>query len=239
MITVRNVHKAFGTQLLFEAASLQINAGDRFALVGPNGAGKSTFFKMLLGETEPDGGEIQFKRGAVVGYLPQENPPVSECTIVQEVLAHTEDHSGKAEAKAKAILMGLGFKATEFEKKVNTLSGGWAMRVAMARLLLQEPDLIMLDEPTNHLDLDSLFWFQNYLLNYRGAIFLISHDRHFMNAICKAIVSYQLLCECLRRSFVTRQINVYPLLAQQNRSHQTICLGLMQQFFAQGGKPIE
>ncbi len=80
MITVKSVHKAFGAQVLLEEASLQINAGDRYALVGPNGAGKSTFFRMLLGEVEPDGGEILFKRGASVGYLPQENPPVSSET---------------------------------------------------------------------------------------------------------------------------------------------------------------
>lgn len=191
MITVRDVHKAFGSQTLFEDVSLQINAGDRFALVGPNGAGKSTLFKMLLSEVEPDSGEIQFKRGASVGYLPQENPPVSESSVLEESLAHHDDPDGKVTAKAKSILVGLGFKESDFLRKVNTLSGGWAMRVAMARLLLQEPDLLMLDEPTNHLDLESLLWFQDYLTYYRGAIFLISHDRHFLNAVCKAVVSVQ------------------------------------------------
>ena len=191
MITVRSVHKAFGVQTLFEGANLQINSGDRFALVGPNGSGKSTLFKMLLNEVRPDSGEIQFRRGVAVSYLPQENAPVSCLTVVEEVLAMTSDPTGRSEAKAKSILMGLGFKVQDFGRKADTLSGGWAMRAAMARLLLEEPDLLMLDEPTNHLDLESMLWFQNYLLNYRGSIFLISHDRGFINAICRSVVSVQ------------------------------------------------
>ncbi|OGR84855.1 MAG: hypothetical protein A2901_04085 [Elusimicrobia bacterium RIFCSPLOWO2_01_FULL_54_10] len=191
MITVKNVHKSYGLQTLLEEANLQINAGDRYALVGPNGAGKSTFLKMLLSEEFPDEGEIQFKRGITTGYLPQENAPVSDLTVLEDSLAHTEDPDGRMAAKAKAILMGLGFKVTDFERKVNTLSGGWAMRVAMARLLVEEPNLLMLDEPTNHLDLESMLWFQNYLLSYRGSIFLISHDRQFINTVCKAVVSLE------------------------------------------------
>jgi ATP-binding cassette subfamily F protein 3 len=191
MITLRNVSKSFGQQTILEDATLQINQGDRFVLVGPNGAGKSTLFKMLLGEEQADKGDIQLKKNAVVGYLPQENPPVSEETVLEAALAHHEDPDGRVTAKAKAILMGLGFKVEGFEKKVRELSGGWAMRVALARLLLQEPDLLLLDEPTNHLDIDSLFWFQKYLQSYPGAVFLISHERAFINAVCRAIVSLQ------------------------------------------------
>ncbi|OGR52170.1 MAG: hypothetical protein A2049_12750 [Elusimicrobia bacterium GWA2_62_23] len=191
MITLRNVHKSFGNQVLFEDASLQVNEGDRFALVGPNGAGKSTLFKMMLRVEEADDGELQFKKGVVVGYLPQENPPSSEKTVVEEVLDGAEDYDGRLEAEGKSILMGLGFKVDGFTRKVNTLSGGWAMRVAMAKLLLKKPDLLLLDEPTNHLDLDSLMWLEEYLQSYQGAIFVISHDRDFINKICHAIVSLQ------------------------------------------------
>jgi ATP-binding cassette subfamily F protein 3 len=191
MITLRNVNKSFGSQTLFEDASLQVNEGDRFALVGPNGAGKSTLFKMMLRSEEADAGDIQFKKGVVVGYLPQENPPTSERTVVEEVLDGAEDYDGRLEAEGKAILMGLGFKVDGFTRKVNTLSGGWAMRVAMAKLLLKKPDLLLLDEPTNHLDLDSLLWLEDYLQSYQGAIFLISHDRDFINKICHSIVSLQ------------------------------------------------
>ncbi len=191
MITVRNIYKSFSSQVLFEDASLQINEGERFALVGPNGSGKSTLFKMMLREEEADEGEIQFKKGVVVGYLPQENAPTSEHTVVEETLDGVEDYDGRIEAEAKAILMGLGFKVTDFTRRVNTLSGGWSMRVAMAKLLVKKPDLLLLDEPTNHLDLDSLLWLQDYLAGYQGAIFVISHDRAFVNTVCKAIISVQ------------------------------------------------
>ncbi|MCX5796307.1 MAG: ABC-F family ATP-binding cassette domain-containing protein [Elusimicrobia bacterium] len=191
MITLRGVSKSFGQQLLFQDASLQINQGDRYVLVGPNGSGKSTLFKILLGAEEADSGQFTIKRGSKVGYLPQENAPVSEETVLDTALEHHEDPDGRLTAKAKAILMGLGFRVADFDKKLNTLSGGWAMRAAMARLLMQEPDLILLDEPTNHLDIDALFWLQNYLQDYPGAVFLISHDRAFINSVCRAIVSLQ------------------------------------------------
>ena len=191
MITLRNVCKSFGSQVLFEDASLQVNEGDRFALVGPNGAGKSTLFKMMLRAEEADEGELQFKKGVVAGYLPQENPPLSERTVIEEVLDGAEDFDGRLEAEGKAILMGLGFRVEHFTRQVNTLSGGWAMRAAMAKLLLKKPDLLLLDEPTNHLDLDSLLWLEDYLQGYQGAIFVISHDRDFINKICHSIVSLQ------------------------------------------------
>ncbi len=191
MITIRNVSKSFGSQTLFEDASLQINEGERFALVGPNGSGKSTLFKMMLREEEADSGELQFKKGVAVGYLPQENAPTSERTVIMETLDGAEHYDGRKESEAKAILMGLGFKVPDFDRKVNTLSGGWAMRAAMARLLVKKPDLLLLDEPTNHLDLDSLLWLREYLMDYEGAVFIISHDRAFINAICSAIISVQ------------------------------------------------
>ncbi|MBI4803345.1 MAG: ABC-F family ATP-binding cassette domain-containing protein [Elusimicrobia bacterium] len=209
MITIRNIYKSFGSQALFEDASLQINDGERFALVGPNGSGKTTLFKMMLREEEADEGEIQFKKGVVAGYLPQENAPVSERTVLEETLEGLDaSDSGtlsgdypqadttpwfplRLEAEAKAILMGLGFKVADFNRIVNTLSGGWAMRSAMARLLIRKPDLLLLDEPTNHLDLDSLFWLQDYLACYPGAVFIISHDRAFIDTVCGAIVSVQ------------------------------------------------
>jgi len=191
MISLRNVSLSYGSQVLFEGASLQINEGDRLALVGPNGSGKSTIFRMLLGETKPDEGKFEIKRGIRVGYLPQENAPVSERSVLVEVLEGQDPHDNRAEAKAKSILDGLGFRQSDFDKPVRELSGGWAMRVAMARLLVQEPDMLLLDEPTNHLDLWSLLWFRDYLLGYPGTIFVISHDREFINTVCYSIVSVQ------------------------------------------------
>src|SRR5438309_9537630 len=123
MITLRNISKSFGQQTLLENASLQINQGDRFVLVGPNGAGKSTLFKMLLGQEAPDEGEISLRRGAVVGYLPQENPPVSDRTALQETLDGFDEADGRLVARAKALLMGLGFAVAGFDKPVRALSG--------------------------------------------------------------------------------------------------------------------
>jgi ATP-binding cassette subfamily F protein 3 len=191
VISVRGVKKSFGDQILYDGADLQLNSGDRFALVGPNGAGKSTLFKMLLGEEEPDGGSIEWKRGAKAGYLPQENPPIGEETVLETALAHRSDPDGRETAKAKKILMGLGFKVADFDKAVSELSGGWAMRAALARLLVEEPQLLLLDEPTNHLDLLTLVWFQEYLQSYPGAILMISHDRGFIDEVCSAIVAVE------------------------------------------------
>ncbi|MFA5140361.1 MAG: ABC-F family ATP-binding cassette domain-containing protein [Elusimicrobiota bacterium] len=191
MITLKGVSKSFGQQILFEDADLQINEGDRFVLVGPNGSGKSTLLKILLGQEEADSGIIQVKRGTVAGYLPQENAPVSEETVLQTALAHRPDPDGRVTARAKAVLMGLGFRVSDFDRRLEELSGGWAMRAAMAKLLMQEPDLLLLDEPTNHLDIDALFWLQNHLKAYSGAVFLVSHDRAFINAVGRAVVSLQ------------------------------------------------
>ncbi len=189
MITIRDIHKSFGRQAIFDGAFLQINDGERFALVGPNGSGKSTLFKMLLGDMDIDDGEILLGRGCNVGYLPQENAPISDKTVLQEALKGSNEWDARLEAEAKAILMGLGFKVEDFNRIVNTLSGGWAMRVAMANLLVKKPALMLLDEPTNHLDVDSLLWFQDYLSSYQGAVFVISHDRSFINTVCRAVVA--------------------------------------------------
>lgn len=187
MITIRHVSKSYGAQTLFEDISLQINERDRFALVGPNGAGKSTLFKLIMGLETPDDGEVALRSGVRFGYLPQETPLLKGTTALEEVVGE-EAGDNRREAQAKKILMGLGFKLKDFERPVCEFSGGWQMRIMIAKLLFDGPDLLMLDEPTNHLDLESLLWFQNYLESYRGAIFLISHDREFINALSDRIV---------------------------------------------------
>ena len=187
-------------------------------MVGPNGAGKSTLFSIILRETSPDSGEIALEKGSCVGFLPQESAPTGNETVLELACSFStefliaarrlgalgkepdgepaaEDYDafenaggGQLIAKARQILSGLGFKESDFGRLARELSGGWIMRAHLARLLVQEPDLLMLDEPTNHLDLHSLLWLQNYLQNYPGAILLISHDREFLNRLVRHIV---------------------------------------------------
>jgi ATP-binding cassette subfamily F protein 3 len=193
MLTISDVSKAYGPQILFEDVSLQINRGDRVGLIGPNGAGKSTLFSLVLGEEEPDKGTIAREKYVMVGHLPQESAPAGEATVLEMALSGAHEHhhdSGgyESEPKAKRILSGLSFREKDFDRPLREMSGGWVMRAHLARLLVQEPDVLMLDEPTNHLDLESLQWFQNYLRDYTGAILMISHDRSFLNELATHIV---------------------------------------------------
>ena len=217
MLTVSGLSKSFGGRTLFADVSFPVNREDRIGLVGPNGAGKSTLFALLLGNDSPDEGAITFQRGVSPGFLPQESAPVGNETVLEiatgsgaieywnnrggDAVPHAHSiapplhHSaadGAAVAKAKRILSGLSFRESDFERPAREMSGGWVMRAHLARLLVQEPDLLMLDEPTNHLDLEALLWFQSYLKTYPGAIFLISHDREFLNQLVTNIFEIRL-----------------------------------------------
>src|SRR5947209_2261653 len=131
MITLRQVSKSFGNQTLYEQVSLQINAKDRYALVGPNGAGKSTLFKLIMGEEEPDEGEVSLREGVSFGYLPQETPSLSDKPVLEETL-EGDFSDNRRQAQAKKILMGLGFRIADFTRPVRELSGGWQMRLMIA-----------------------------------------------------------------------------------------------------------
>ena len=197
MLTIADVSKSYGTRTLFADVSLFIARTDRYGLVGPNGAGKTTLFNLILGEEAPDGGTIEWERGADFGFLPQESAPVADETILQiatsgkKLVPETDDDydiDWTLEPRAKKILAGLGFREGDSEKLAKTFSGGWVMRAHLARLLVAEPALLLLDEPTNHLDLEALLWFQDYLTRYPGGLVVISHDRAFLNALCTGIL---------------------------------------------------
>ncbi|MFM8359110.1 MAG: ATP-binding cassette domain-containing protein, partial [Verrucomicrobiota bacterium] len=193
MFTLSDISKSFGSRTLFEGVTLTLQRSDRLGLVGPNGAGKSTLFKILLGQEEPDTGEVTRQRGMTVGFLPQESAPAGEETVLEMATGHGGDDGhwgmdGASIARAKRILRGLAFRESDFDRPARELSGGWVMRTHLARLLVSQPDLLMLDEPTNHLDLETLLWFQEYLKTYPGGIVLISHDREFLNQLVTGIV---------------------------------------------------
>jgi ATP-binding cassette subfamily F protein 3 len=215
MLSISGLTKAFAGRVLFEEASLQVNRGDRIGLVGPNGAGKSTLLSLILGRESPDAGNIELQRGVRLGFLPQEALSGTDHTVLQLATIHSDtltslDHAlpqnpdGKAalhlpwlatelegfelEPKAKKILRGLGFRESDYDRPCRELSGGWIMRAHLARLLVQEPDLLMLDEPTNHLDLEAVLWLQQFLQQYDGAVLLISHDREFLNELVGSVV---------------------------------------------------
>lgn len=217
MLTISQISKGFGQKTLFTDISLRVLAGERYGLVGPNGAGKTTLFTIILGDGEPDSGEIELERGIQIGFLPQETAPAGDETVAElaasidpeltEIYKVLREHDDpdtperidamerfveldgySLEAKAKRILAGLAFRTEDYDVPAHTLSGGWIMRAHLARLLVMEPDLLMLDEPTNHLDLETLGWFQDQLKRYSGAILTISHDREFLNATCDNIV---------------------------------------------------
>ena len=193
MFTLSEVSKSYNGRTLFEDVTLTINRTDRLGLVGPNGAGKSTLFKLILGQEEATTGLINCQRGATVGFLPQESAPVGDQTVLELATSHLHDEEfgtfdGSLVAKAKRILKGLSFRDSDYDRPARELSGGWVMRAHLARLLVQEPDLLMLEEPTNHLDLETLLWFQEYLESYPGGIVVISHDREFLNHLVTGIL---------------------------------------------------
>jgi len=215
MLTVARLSKSYGARTLFRDVSFHVRASDRIGLVGPNGSGKSTLFRLILGDLEPDAGTVAFRKGAAVGYLPQEIAPSGRETVLElattvspEIAALRDTlraqqpdsdawHATQArldewrlyelEPKARRILAGLAFRQSDFQRPTGALSGGWIMRAHLAHLLVQEPGLLMLDEPTNHLDIETLIWFQNYLRTYPGAILMISHDRELLNQLVGSI----------------------------------------------------
>src|SRR5919199_1623954 len=170
MIRLDNVSKQNGHRLVFIEASAALQKGEKVGLVGPNGAGKTTLFRMITGQEEPDEGQVLVDRGVSIGFFSQDVGEMAGRSAVAEVLD------------------GLGFSQEMMEGDVGGLSGGWKMRVALARILLMRPDVMLLDEPSNHLDLESLIWLEQFLKGYEGALMMTSHDREFMNRVVTKVV---------------------------------------------------
>lgn len=178
MLQVESVSKHYSTKILLSGASAHLRPNSRVGLVGPNGAGKTTLFRMILGEELPDKGTIRKRPRLRIGYLPQELETITGKTVLDA--AHRDEYP---EHEAKRILMGLGFTEVDFDRLVEKLSGGYRMRVALAHLLLSNPDVLMLDEPTNHLDKPTQRWFEQFLLNSNMTLLIISHDTAFLDRV--------------------------------------------------------
>lgn len=232
IVLADKISKSFGGRTLYTQATLQMNAGERWALVGPNGSGKTTLLKILMGEESADEGTISFARDTTVGYLEQETKLAGHQSALAEVMASATEiqHLGaklteleakisttpegpelealladygrsrdrfenaggyELESRARQILCGLGFPVDDLDKPAEEFSGGWQMRISLAKLLLRHPDLLLLDEPTNHLDLESVRWLESFLSSYDGAVLIVSHDRAFMDACVSHVASIE------------------------------------------------
>jgi ATP-binding cassette subfamily F protein 3 len=214
MLQITDLTLRIAGRPLIEGASLTLPDGSKAGLVGRNGAGKTTLFRAIVGEISPDAGSISVPKGTRIGRVEQEAPSGPR-TLIETVLASDRERSAllaeaehahdphriaeihtrladigahAAEARAARILAGLGFDAAAQARPCSDFSGGWRMRVALAALLFDEPDLLLLDEPTNYLDLEGTLWLERYLARYPHTIIVISHDRDLLNVAVDSIV---------------------------------------------------
>ncbi|MGE8356877.1 MAG: ABC-F family ATP-binding cassette domain-containing protein, partial [Microvirgula sp.] len=212
MIILKNVALRRGTKVLLDNASVTLNPGEKVGLVGRNGAGKSSLFAVLNGSLHEDGGDVsipsQWRMSQVAQDMPETVQTATEfvvegdTTLLAAQREVTEAEAGEdymrmayaytalndagaheAPARAQALILGLGFSVAELQQPVNSFSGGWRMRLQLARALMCPSDLLLLDEPTNHLDLDALVWLEAWLKQYAGTMVVISHDREFLDAV--------------------------------------------------------
>jgi ATP-binding cassette subfamily F protein 3 len=217
MLQLRNLSLRRGARLLFEQADLTVYPGQKVAVMGANGCGKSSLFALIRGELAPDAGELSIPPGWEIAHVAQQTPsgslPAIEFVIdgdrelrsIQAELKEAQNQADglregtlharleaiggyEAHSRAARLLHGLGFGPGEERREVDSYSGGWRMRLALARTLMCRSDLLLLDEPTNHLDLDAVLWLESWLASYPGTLLLISHDRDFVDGIAGHIL---------------------------------------------------
>ena len=214
MLNINGITVRLGGRTILDRATAAIPPGARVGLIGRNGAGKSTLMKVMIGQLEPDDGEIEMPKKTRLGYIAQE-APAGSATPFETVLAadteraalmaeaescHDPDRLGHvydrllaidaytADSRASRILIGLGFDEEMQGRPLDSYSGGWKMRVALAALLFSEPDVLLLDEPSNHLDLEATLWLENFLTSYPGTLVVISHERDLLNNVVDTIL---------------------------------------------------
>ncbi|MDE5847403.1 MAG: ABC-F family ATP-binding cassette domain-containing protein [Muribaculaceae bacterium] len=186
-LQIENLTKSIGDRILFSDLSLTVEEGDKIGIVARNGSGKTTLLNIICGLDDYDSGKITFSDGIRVGYLSQSPAFDPEMTALD--YARPEPHDSEdygAEDRAKQMLSQLGI--TDFGQRLGTMSGGQFKRVSIAKVLLQEPDLLVLDEPTNHLDIAMVEWLENYLSRMRVTLIMVTHDRYFLDNVCTRIL---------------------------------------------------
>jgi len=181
LIGAQELSKAYGRAALFDGLSFAIHEGDATGLIGPNGAGKSTLLRILAGDEEPDRGECIRRKGLRVGWVPQQ-PTFESGRSVEEIVGATTDES----QRVAVALSKTGFTCPT--QTVETLSGGWRTRLALACAIANEPNVLLLDEPTNHLDIPSILWLESFLRGYSGAFVTVSHDRYFLQRVARRML---------------------------------------------------
>jgi ATP-binding cassette subfamily F protein 3 len=182
VLQVSNIEKQFGDRVLFSGATLTVGSGERVALFGRNGSGKSTLLKIIAGEDTPDDGDVSVPKGYRIGYLKQ-HLSFSAPSVLEEACLALRGDPVAEQYKAEIVLNGLGFSDAELALSPTALSGGFQIRINLAKLILDEPNLLLLDEPTNYLDIVSLRWLERYLREWPGEMIVISHDRTFCDAV--------------------------------------------------------
>ena len=218
MIQVNNLEKSYGRQVIFDNVSFTLNPGERVGLVGRNGHGKTTLLKMITGQEHPDSGTINVPDGYSVGHLSQ-HIRFTEDTVLKEAclsLAARED--GRDETyKAETVLMGLGFLTDDFNVDPMELSGGFQIRLNLAKVLISDPNLLLLDEPTNYLDIISLRWIAGFLRSWQNELIIITHDRSFMDSVTTSTMAIH-RCKVKKVSGTTEK--VYQQLLQEEEIYE-------------------
>ncbi len=182
MLRVENLSKSYGSVVLFDGVSFSINPRERVGLTGRNGHGKTTLFRLIIGEEHPDSGVIAVPKNYAVGHVSQ-HLAFSAASAVDEACQGLPEEERSDRWRAEKVLAGLGFGADEMLRPPSELSGGFQVRLNLARALLAAPDLLLLDEPTNYLDIASIRWLSRFLSDWKGELMLITHDRSFMDGV--------------------------------------------------------
>ncbi|KPA11933.1 ABC transporter ATP-binding protein [Candidatus Magnetomorum sp. HK-1] len=188
MIRFENISKSYGKQQLFEQISYKINAKERIGLVGRNGHGKTTLMRMIINQVKPDDGQVVIPKNYRVGYVEQHISFQAE-TVLDEGMRGLPDHEKEHYWKVEKVLAGLGFSQDDMSRNPSEFSGGYQVRLNLAKALVSEPDLLLLDEPTNYLDITSIRWIEKFLNQWPRELLLITHDRSFMDRVVTHVLA--------------------------------------------------